>query len=121
VLAPSYASITYPSSYLRFSGALLNLDMPLSLPQIESQQSYGIDIFHGAAGAHVVLVQTGGGRAACATGSLPAEGQAVRWLPDVAGRCSCGGRRLRVTRDDAIVPAPGRGGIDRGELRQTGT
>lgn len=50
----------YPSSYGRFTGSLLFPDTPLPLPEIGGEQSYGIKVFHGSGGAHVVLVQTGG-------------------------------------------------------------
>lgn len=50
---------TYPSAYKRFTGSLLLPDGELALPQVNGAQSYGIKIFHSAAGSHVVLVQTG--------------------------------------------------------------
>lgn len=50
---------SYPASYKRFTGSLMLPDADLALPLVNGAQSYGIKIFHSAAGAHVVLVQTG--------------------------------------------------------------
>lgn len=49
----------YPSSYMRFTGPLLFQDTDLQLPKVDGQQSYCMQIFHGAAGSHVMVVQTG--------------------------------------------------------------
>lgn len=49
----------YPKSYQRYSGALFFADRSYDFPLIEGKQSYGIKIFHSAAGAPVALVQTG--------------------------------------------------------------
>jgi hypothetical protein len=50
---------TYTTSYLRFTGALFLPEAAISLPVIDSAQSYGLGIFHSANGNHVALVQTG--------------------------------------------------------------
>ncbi|MBW3497392.1 hypothetical protein [Janthinobacterium sp. NKUCC08_JDC] len=52
--------VTYQASYKRFSGELLFPDGSVTLPVIGGEQSYGIGIFHTAAGDPVALVQTGG-------------------------------------------------------------
>lgn len=52
------SSSTYKDSYLRFSGALFLPEAAITLPVIDSAQSYGINIFHSANGNHVALVQT---------------------------------------------------------------
>jgi hypothetical protein len=52
--------VTYQASYKRFSGELLFPDGSVTLPVIGGEQSYGIGIFHTAAGEPVALVQTGG-------------------------------------------------------------
>lgn len=49
---------TYKDSYLRFTGALFLPEAAITLPVIDSAQSYGINIFHSANGNHVALVQT---------------------------------------------------------------
>lgn len=51
--------LTYKSAYQRFAGALLLPDSDIQLPYIGGQQSYGIHLFHSAAGNHIALVQTG--------------------------------------------------------------
>ncbi|WP_181373086.1 PKD domain-containing protein [Massilia glaciei] len=50
---------TYSASYQRFVGALFLPDTAISLPVIDSAQSYGLKIFHSANGNHVAIVQTG--------------------------------------------------------------
>lgn len=52
-------TLTYKASYQRFAGALFLPDTDIALPQVNGQQSYGINIFHSANDNHVVLVQTG--------------------------------------------------------------
>ena len=49
----------YPAGYLRFSGAFLFPDSGVALPTVGGHQAYGLNVFHSAAGSHVVLVQTG--------------------------------------------------------------
>jgi hypothetical protein len=49
---------TYQASYKRYIGALFVPDTDLMLPIIAGQQSYGIQIYHSAAGKQVALVQT---------------------------------------------------------------
>ncbi len=56
---PTYSSLrTYQSSYKRYVGALFVPDTDLTLPLIGGAQSYGIQIYHSAAGKQVALVQT---------------------------------------------------------------
>ncbi|MBH1970189.1 hypothetical protein FK216_03360 [Moraxellaceae bacterium AER2_44_116] len=50
---------SYQPYYQLFTGSLLADSGTLALPLINSQQSYGLEIFHSANGSHVVLVQTG--------------------------------------------------------------
>ncbi|WP_338679296.1 hypothetical protein OPV09_21010 [Janthinobacterium sp. TB1-E2] len=50
----------YQTSYKKYSGELLFPAGSVSLPVIGGEQSYGIGIFHTAAGDPVALVQTGG-------------------------------------------------------------
>ncbi|MGK5010216.1 PKD domain-containing protein [Janthinobacterium sp. MDB2-8] len=52
--------VTYQASYKRFTGDLLFPAGDVTLPVIGGEQSYGIGIFHTAAGDPVALVQTGG-------------------------------------------------------------
>ena len=52
-------TLGYEPSYKRFTGALLFPDSDLSLPLINSEQSYGMNVFHSASGGHVAVVQTG--------------------------------------------------------------
>ncbi|QKY04528.1 hypothetical protein G3257_21270 [Janthinobacterium lividum] len=54
------SNVIYEASYRRFSGELLFPDGNVSLPYIGGEPSYGIGIFHTAAGDPVALVQTGG-------------------------------------------------------------
>ncbi|WP_426209600.1 PKD domain-containing protein [Massilia sp. TWP1-3-3] len=53
------SALGYEPSYKRFTGALLFPDSDLALPLINSEQSYGLQVFHGASGGHVAVVQTG--------------------------------------------------------------
>ncbi|MCX7290978.1 hypothetical protein [Janthinobacterium sp.] len=53
---------TYLPFYKRFSGELLFPAGDVTLPVIGGEQSYGIGIFHTAAGDSVSLVQTGGAK-----------------------------------------------------------
>ncbi len=46
-------------TYKRYTGALLLPASDLPLPSVAGQASYGLAVFHSAAGRHVVLVQTG--------------------------------------------------------------
>jgi hypothetical protein len=55
---PTY-TVTYPSAYKRYTGGLFLPAADLALPVISGQQSYGIGIYHSAAGHHIALVQTG--------------------------------------------------------------
>ncbi|HEX6363283.1 MAG TPA: hypothetical protein VFZ93_10025, partial [Albitalea sp.] len=50
---------SYPAAYKRFTGSLLLPAADVALPLIAGAQSYGLRVFHSAAGRHVVLVQTG--------------------------------------------------------------
>lgn len=68
VLQPDYEGSypytpVYPGSYLRFTGAFLLSDTPMTLPPVGGQPTYGIRIFHSSGGSHVALVQTGSGSA----------------------------------------------------------
>lgn len=54
---------TYPAGYQRFTGNLMLPAGELAFPAIDGLQSYGINIFHSAAGNHVALVQTGSAQA----------------------------------------------------------
>lgn len=56
---PDYAA-TYPSSYKRYTGELIQFAGDLNFPLVNGQTSYGRNIFHSAGGSHVALVQTGG-------------------------------------------------------------
>lgn len=57
---PAYSSnVVYPSSYQRFTGALLFPAAAVPLPLVGGMQSYGIEIYHTANDAHVIVVQTG--------------------------------------------------------------
>lgn len=56
---PGYDTV-YQDSYKKYSGELLFPAGSVSLPVIGGEQSYGIGIFHTAAGDPVALVQTGG-------------------------------------------------------------
>jgi hypothetical protein len=49
----------WPTSYQRFTGAFLFPDTPVTLPLVGGQQAYGLQVYHSASDAHVVLVQTG--------------------------------------------------------------
>ena len=51
---------TYQTSYKKYSGELLFPAGSVSLPVIGGEASYGIGVFHTAAGDPVALVQTGG-------------------------------------------------------------
>lgn len=61
-VAYSYAAndTTYQASYKRYSGELLFPAGNVALPVIGGEQSYGISVFHTAAGDSVAMVQTGG-------------------------------------------------------------
>lgn len=59
VLLEWAAGLALPTSYERFTGQFLFPDTPVPLPQIGGQQAYGLQIYHSASGAHVLLVQTG--------------------------------------------------------------
>lgn len=52
-------TLTYPSSYQRFRGALFLPDADIALPLIGGEQSYGLGIYHSTSNHHVALVQTG--------------------------------------------------------------
>lgn len=56
---PAYDT-TYQTSYKKYSGELLFGAGSVSLPVIGGEASYGIGVFHTAAGDPVALVQTGG-------------------------------------------------------------
>ena len=56
-------NVVYNAQYRRFHGSLLLPDNDISLPQINGEQSYGIEIFHSANDDHIVLVQTGSNEA----------------------------------------------------------
>lgn len=56
---PAYDT-TYQTSYKKYSGELLFAAGSVSLPVIGGEASYGIGVFHTAAGEPVALVQTGG-------------------------------------------------------------
>lgn len=58
-LYPAYDT-TYQTSYKKYSGELLFAAGTVSLPVIGGEASYGIGVFHTAAGDPVALVQTGG-------------------------------------------------------------
>lgn len=58
-VSPAYDT-TYLTSYKKYSGDLLFPAGTVSLPVIGGEASYGIGIFHTAAGDSVALVQTGG-------------------------------------------------------------
>jgi hypothetical protein len=53
------STLAYPSSYQRFTGSLLFPAAAVPLPLIGGMQAYGLAIFHTAADAHVIVVQTG--------------------------------------------------------------
>lgn len=55
---PDYAT-SYPSSYKRYTGELIQFAGDLNFPLIDGQASYGRNLFHSAGGSHVALVQTG--------------------------------------------------------------
>ncbi|MQA42373.1 PKD domain-containing protein [Rugamonas aquatica] len=55
---PDYAA-TYPSTYRRYTGELIQFAGDLNFPPVNGQTSYGRNIFHSAGGNHVALVQTG--------------------------------------------------------------
>ncbi|HEY8973888.1 MAG TPA: hypothetical protein VIN75_06695, partial [Burkholderiaceae bacterium] len=59
VLLEGAPGLALPTSYERFTGPFLFPDAPVALPLVGGQQGYGLQIFHSASGAHVVLVQTG--------------------------------------------------------------
>lgn len=56
---PAYDT-TYQTSYKKYSGELLFPAGSVSLPVIGGEASYGIGVFHTAAGEPLALVQTGG-------------------------------------------------------------
>jgi hypothetical protein len=49
----------YPSSYSKYSGGTFAPAGSLAMPTIEGSQAYAMQVFHSAAGAHVILCQTG--------------------------------------------------------------
>jgi hypothetical protein len=58
LLVLSSGLTTLPGTYQRYTGSLLLPESDLLLPTVSGQPSYGLGIFHSAAGRHVALVQT---------------------------------------------------------------
>lgn len=50
---------TLPSVYRRYTGTLMLPETDVTLPMVNGQQSYGMQVFHSSTGRHVLLVQTG--------------------------------------------------------------
>jgi len=58
-VTPYSGTLTYPSVYKRYTGALQFMQADVPLPVLGAEQTYGLYIFHASDDSHVMVVQTG--------------------------------------------------------------
>lgn len=59
LLTLPYGGGTYAAAYKRYTGATFTAAADMPMPMVNGQQGYAMQIFHSAAGSHVILTQTG--------------------------------------------------------------